>query len=95
MQNAGFANKHAAQAAAAAKIMAEVKKTADKDPNKEEIDRKWNENRNMNFRQRKARDELEQMEQALSRGESFLCPFVFDGDFAHFMLVFSFKHKWA
>ena len=49
MRKAGFANKHAAQAAAAAEIMKEAKKVSDKDPNKDEKERRWNENRNITF----------------------------------------------
>ena len=72
-----FESKQAAQRAAAAKIMQEAKKVSDADPEREEKDRKWNENRNMSFKQRKQRDEMQNMQNELNKfNEPILSPFV-------------------
>ena len=66
-----------AQTAAAAKIMEEVKKVAEQKPDYEEANRRWSENRNMTFKQRKQRDEIERMQNQLNEAsESILSPFV-------------------
>ena len=57
--------------------MALAKKVAEQEPDYEEANRKWNENRNMTFRQRKQRDEMQQMQNKLDEAnESILLPLV-------------------
>ena len=57
--------------------MEEVKKVSNNDPNKDEYDKRWNENRNMTFRQRKQRDEMQNMQEELNKfNEPILSPFV-------------------
>ena len=57
--------------------MAVAKKVAERKPDYEEANRKWNENRNMTFRQRKQRDAMQQMQSKLDEAnDSILMPFV-------------------
>ena len=64
------------------------------DSEKEAYHRRWNENRNMNFRQRKARDAEEEMQHAMKqKDESLLCPFVFEGEDEHEVCEVSVEHK--
>ena len=60
-----------------AQIMAEAKKAAQQTPGYQHEIRKWNENRNMTFKQRKGRDELKSMQNKLDEANDLiLSPFV-------------------